>query len=198
DASVCTEESVVVIPTGIYSTETADATDPCHDIIFKVGASPGCASIDEMLLDSSDTIEIEIEGLTACTEYDQYEIIDALTLGNAQLDVQFTNGYLPEPGNSWMIFDNTFVGAVNGTFDGLAEGATFTVAGYEIEITYIGGNGNDIVLTVTGCPELTTADTPVNQEEDIVSDCEYEFIWTEPTFTGGCDVTVTRTLNPVA
>src|SRR5690606_16314418 len=147
-----------------YSSESVDATDPCSDIIFTVGASPGCASIGTMLLDDSDTIEIEIEGLTACTLFDQYEIIDALTLGDAQLDVQFTNGYLPEPNDSWMIFDNTFVGAVNGTFNGLAEGGTFIVDGYELEITYLGGNGNDIVLTVVSCPELTTTDVATNQE----------------------------------
>src|SRR5690606_36653484 len=142
-----------------------------------------------MLLEDSDTIEIEIEGLTPCTEFDQYEIIDALTLGNAVLDVQFINGYLPEPGDFRIIFDNTFVGSVNGIFNDvddsdLAEGATLMLSGYELESTYIGGDGdNDIVLTLLSCPELTTTHTPVNQEEDIVSDCEYEFTWTEPTFT---------------
>jgi hypothetical protein len=37
---------------------------------------------------------------------------------------------------------------VSGAFTGLPEGATFTVQGYVLKISYVGGTGNDVVLTV--------------------------------------------------
>ena len=39
--------------------------------------------------------------------------------------------------------------AVVGTFAGLAEGATVSVAGNTYQISYVGGTGNDVVLTAT-------------------------------------------------
>ena len=46
------------------------------------------------------------------------------------------------------LIDNTGSGPVSGTFDGLPEGATTTVAGTTYRISYTGGDGNDVVLTI--------------------------------------------------
>ncbi|MBN1556111.1 MAG: PEP-CTERM sorting domain-containing protein [Phycisphaerae bacterium] len=49
----------------------------------------------------------------------------------------------------------TYSEYVSGTFDGLAEGASLSVGGYDFEITYVGGSGgNEVGLTVV--PEPTT------------------------------------------
>jgi hypothetical protein len=62
-------------------------------------------------------------------------------------------GSLP-PGSSFMIISNgslTSAGKpapVQGTFAGLPEGKTFTSPGGQLQITYKGGDGNDVVLTV--------------------------------------------------
>jgi autotransporter-associated beta strand protein len=45
------------------------------------------------------------------------------------------------------VVDNTGEGRVDGTFDGLAEGATVQVGGVAMTLTYRGGDGNDVVLT---------------------------------------------------
>src|SRR5581483_10423360 len=45
--------------------------------------------------------------------------------------------------------------AVQGTFAGLAEGATFSVGPVKFQITYKGGDGNDVVLKVVGSPILS-------------------------------------------
>jgi fibronectin-binding autotransporter adhesin len=37
-------------------------------------------------------------------------------------------------------------GGIVGTFDGLTEGATFTMGSYTMQISYLGGSGNDITL----------------------------------------------------
>ena len=46
--------------------------------------------------------------------------------------------------------------AVSGTFTGLAENATFTIGLVTYRISYTGGTGNDVVLTVTQAPFIVT------------------------------------------
>src|SRR5690606_13342495 len=111
--SDCDVESVVIITPGNYGTAIVDANDPCYDILFKVGDSSGSAFIGSYLADDSDTVEIEIGGASTL---DKYVILNSLSLGNATLDIKFINEFLPVQGDSWIIFDNTFSGAVNGTF----------------------------------------------------------------------------------
>ena len=53
-----------------------------------------------------------------------------------------------------MIIKNDLADATGGTFKGLAEGATFTVSGYVFKISYVGGDGNDVVLSVQSVPAL--------------------------------------------
>ena len=53
-------------------------------------------------------------------------------------------------GESFILIDNNgTVDAVTGTFAGLAEGATIIFNNAALEISYMGGDGNDVVLTVT-------------------------------------------------
>ncbi len=48
----------------------------------------------------------------------------------------------------FLILDNQSATAIQGTFNGLAEGATFTGSnGQTYKISYVGGTGNDVVLT---------------------------------------------------
>jgi Ca2+-binding RTX toxin-like protein len=46
------------------------------------------------------------------------------------------------------LIDNSGSAPVAGTFDGLPEGATLAVAGTTYQISYLGGDGNDVVLTI--------------------------------------------------
>jgi hypothetical protein len=60
-------------------------------------------------------------------------------------------GFTPTVGETFLIVDKVAVGAISGTFSGLAEGAIingFLGSGLGAQITYLGGTGNDIVLTV--------------------------------------------------
>jgi hypothetical protein len=62
-----------------------------------------------------------------------------------------TSTVIPPVGTSFMIADNMGSSAVVGTFAGLAEGGTFTVkvrsTTMTFQITYKGGDGNDVVIT---------------------------------------------------
>jgi hypothetical protein len=172
EASTCNVLNTVNIPTGNYAGQQVDSSGGCYEIFYQLGASPGCATFADWTLDGTDTVEIEIDGTTACTEYDQYEITNSLTLGGATLDVVL--GYAPAGGDTFTIFDNTFGGPVNGTFAGLPEGEQFVVSGFDFEITYVGGDGNDIVLTVlfTDQCEFATIPNPPTLTFELNSNCE--------------------------
>jgi fibronectin-binding autotransporter adhesin len=45
--------------------------------------------------------------------------------------------------------------AISGTFNGLAEGDTITSGGYDFEVSYVGGTGNDVVLTMVAASSST-------------------------------------------
>lgn len=51
-------------------------------------------------------------------------------------------------GSTFVLVDKTGAGSIGGTFAGLNEGDTVTVGGTTFSLSYLGGNGNDIALTV--------------------------------------------------
>jgi len=69
-----------------------------------------------------------------------------VNLADSSLDVEvaFTSSL---SGTSFMVINKTSAGAVQGTFKNLPEGATFMAQGFPFRISYVGGDGNDVVLT---------------------------------------------------
>ncbi|MCI0360105.1 MAG: Ig-like domain-containing protein, partial [Planctomycetaceae bacterium] len=65
-------------------------------------------------------------------------------------------------GDTFMIVANDGSDAVVGTFTGLPEGATFVASGGLFRISYVGGTGNDIVLTVVTPPNTPPSNVVVN------------------------------------
>jgi len=62
------------------------------------------------------------------------------------LDLTATEGL--RTGGDFTLIDKTSPGAVSGNFDSLPEGTRFTAGGYAWQISYVGGDGNDVVVTV--------------------------------------------------
>lgn len=112
------------------------------------GNSPGILNTGNLTFVSGSTYEFEIGGTTVGTEYDQINVTGTVDLGSGTLQVILYNGFKPTVGQVFTIIANDGADAVVGTFAGLAEGATFTVDGVTYRITYVGGNGNDVQLTV--------------------------------------------------
>ena len=84
-------------------------------------------------------------------------LADRLTVGGT-VTLAGNLELIPPPGmvsgNSFVILNKTNAGAISGTFAGLPEGALFTVGGYNWRITYVGGDGNDVVVTLNpGLPQ---------------------------------------------
>jgi autotransporter-associated beta strand protein len=115
------------------------------------GTSPGTLTVNGSLtMDAGSTFTVELNGLTAGTEYDQVAMGGgALTLNGAALDV--TLGYVAGLGDSFQIVTG-LVGynpGVSGIFSGKADGSTFTVGSTELRIDY---NSDAISLTVVPEP----------------------------------------------
>jgi len=113
------------------------------------GLSPGCLSTGDIAYTSGSIYVVEIDGATACTQYDQTQVTGTVTLGNATLDIQRLSTYTPADATLLTIITNDGTDAVTGTFNGLAEGATTTVDGVIYTVSYTGGDGNDVVLSAT-------------------------------------------------
>jgi predicted outer membrane repeat protein len=93
----------------------------------------------------------------------------SVDLGNATLNIIL--GFTPALGQTFTIINNQSTAAVTGTFNGLPEGAVFTVGGSYFRITYQGGDGNDVVLIAVEAPSLlvTTANDVVNSTDGLTS-----------------------------
>jgi hypothetical protein len=90
------------------------------------------------------TLELDLNGPTAGTEYDQVVAQYPIHL-DAQLVVR--PGRAAAPGDTFVIINNLFTQPVQGVFAGLPEGAVLTAGGQDFQISYVGGTGNDVTLT---------------------------------------------------
>lgn len=122
------------------------------------GNSPGSMTLvgGLSLTDSTSHFLAELTGTTAGTQYDQVIVTGgSVSLGGATLDVAL-GAFVPADGTTFTILDNLTAGGIGGTFAGLAEGSQFNVGSVGFQISYVGGTGNDIVLTtVAAVPEPT-------------------------------------------
>jgi len=88
---------------------------------------------------------VELNGTTAGSGYDQLNVTGTVSLTGASLSG--TMGFTPPTGATFVLINNDGADAIIGTFAGLAEGATVTFSGQAFKISYVGGTGNDVVLS---------------------------------------------------
>ena len=92
----------------------------------------------------------------------QLRVTGSVTLGGATLALQLPLLFPAAAGTDLTILDNDGADAVTGTFAGLPEGAPVVANGIAFHISYVGGTGNDVVLTAVGgraycCPKAPPA-----------------------------------------
>lgn len=145
-------------------------------IINKVkGWSPGNPNTDvtvgasNFLLFSSDSrLNIQINGLTPNVSYQQLTVQGRINLNGTNLSFNGSS-YTTIGNESFTIINNDGTDAVLGIFNGLPEGgviSNFLNAGLDAFITYNGGDGNDVVITVKEplrlCYESTRGDNTIH------------------------------------
>lgn len=120
------------------------------------GMSPGCITAGTISI--SGTYSFELGGTDPCTGYDQLVVTGTapsslyINVPTAVLETSRYNGYTPKKGQVFVIINQAGTQAVSGTFKDLPEGATFTQNGVVFKISYVGGDGNDVTLTVQNTP----------------------------------------------
>ncbi len=88
---------------------------------------------------------VQLNGTTAGTGYDQLNVTGTVNLSGATLSG--TMGFTPPTGSTFAIVTNDGSDAIVGTFAGLPEGSTVVLSGQALKISYVGGTGNDVVLS---------------------------------------------------
>jgi hypothetical protein len=119
--------------------------------VLAPGDSPGVLSAGNLALAAGATLEEQLGG-TSAGQFDQLHVTGTVGLGGAGLSLSLVGGFAASVGQSLTIVDNDGVDAVTGTFTSLAEGATLSAGGYAFQISYHGGTGNDVSLTVLSAP----------------------------------------------
>jgi autotransporter-associated beta strand protein len=99
---------------------------------------------------STATFQIRLNSSTVGSGYDQLTVSGTTVSLNGALDL--ICGPNLAPGSTFTILNKTSTGAITGTFAGKPNNSTFTDDGYTFQITYAGGTGNDIVLTLITTP----------------------------------------------
>ncbi|MEF8707535.1 MAG: hypothetical protein V5B38_01060 [Candidatus Accumulibacter propinquus] len=148
---------------GVLSVDTFTGLLNQNGGVLSTGDSVGQSTLNGNYdLASAGSVKIRIFGSTfnsSTKQYDGLLVNGTVNLngdnnpgGGGTLDVDL--GYSPSVGSSFTILANDGTDAVSGWFNGLLEGASFNTAygsqTVTFQISYSGGTGNDVVLTVTG------------------------------------------------
>ncbi|HEV7893656.1 MAG TPA: Calx-beta domain-containing protein [Pyrinomonadaceae bacterium] len=139
---------------------TGSLTSAGGNVSLNPGASgvtlPATSGVDvnagasgTLTLASAKQLLINITGTTVDTGYTQLNVAGLVNLNGANLTP--IGGHMPSPGQTFVVVNNDGADAITGTFNGLPEGATipnFLGSSFSASISYVGGDGNDAVLTV--------------------------------------------------
>ena len=174
--------------------------------IIAPGNSAGKITTTSLDLSSGNTLQIEINNVSspvAGTDYDQIVVSSpgSVNLGGATLNL--SSSFTGNQGTVFTIVDNQGSNAVSTTFNGLAEGAFIQANGRAYQISYIGGNGNDVTLTVYNLPSVTsfnpttgkTGTSVVITGSDFTNVSQVSFNGTvQPTYTVNSPTQITTTV----
>ena len=109
------------------------------------GDNVGTLNVGTTSLNSLMTFGLQIGSFSGIS--DQLNVTGLVSLNNALLTV--TPGQNLVVGNVFTIISNNATDAVSGTFINQPQGSLYTVGNYTFQISYTGGTGNDVTLTVT-------------------------------------------------
>jgi autotransporter-associated beta strand protein len=102
----------------------------------------------------SGVLAIQLNGTTLGTGYNQLDAIGSVTLTGVTLSAQLN--YPSAVNDQFTIINNDRSDAVIGTFNGLPQNSTLYIGGQLFQISYTGGNGNDVVLNRIPTPTPPT------------------------------------------
>lgn len=157
------------------------------------GNSPGIIQvIGDFTLGDDSLFDVEIGGTTPGTQHDQTTVTGDVTFGsNAALSLTPSGGFVPTVGQTFTLIDNQGSNPVSGQFAGLGEGAVisdFLGSGLNATISYLGGDGNDVVLTAASATSTTVS---LSGSDLVITDTEGNTANRYQVTSNGTSVTLT-------
>ena len=134
------------VPNGgnvVGSVETSEIVNPGS---FVVVPSPPI-TVGNFTQTATGQLYEQIGGLIPGLEYGQIAVSGTVNL-DGSLYVTLINGFAPHTGDQFTVINNQGTQPIVGTFIGLAEGDVVYSGFYGFSVSYVGGNGNDLVLTM--------------------------------------------------
>lgn len=106
--------------------------------------------------DHALTVFLTSSNIFGTNSYSHIHANGDVTLAGAQLNVNIAGqeDFLAAIGQQFIIIHNETDNPTVGTFAGLEEGDTIAVDGYTLQISYVGDDGNDVVLTILAGPPV--------------------------------------------
>ena len=108
------------------------------------------------------TLRVDLNG-AAAGQFSQLQVGGTVNLAGPGdplgSTLQVVTGFTPALNTSFMIIDNDSNSPVIGAFAGLPQGATFSMGAATFQISYQGGDGNDVVLTALQVSTATPTPT---------------------------------------
>ncbi len=122
---------------------------------------PGASGI--LRFGIGDRLTLNLGGPVVDSQYNQLNVAGQVDLTAVQLVL---TGPMPALGDGFIIVSNDGNDPVIGTFDGLPEGTMVDVNGMSKRLTYVGGDGNDVVLLAgNSSPTIDPlSDIPLNED----------------------------------
>jgi hypothetical protein len=101
----------------------------------------------------SSTIDLtsatfDVSGNSALHSLGELHVTGNVTLTNSTLALHLPADFDADVNTAFTVIDNDAADLVSGTFAGLPEGAPLTIGRFTFQISYVGGSGNDVVLTL--------------------------------------------------
>ena len=123
------------------------------------GAGPGAAlgpgrrggKPDSLTIQSALTFKADATyncGLNTRSAMADEVVANGVTINSAQFSLVGRGGVPLPAGTILTVINNTSAGPIAGTFANLPDGSTFTTHGNTFQVSYEGGDGNDLTLTV--------------------------------------------------
>lgn len=131
---------------GTFTTSGGSFTTSAAGVVVSPGYSPGIITTGNLSFGTGTTVNVELNGVVAGTNYDQFAVTGTVTIASG-VTLNPTIGYAPVAGDSYTIINNDGGDLVSGEFSGLPDETVFSVGANTLRIDYNGGDGNDVVLT---------------------------------------------------